>query len=223
MNSKLENTPAAQEPGEAVLSPGAAAQVLEQLTQSLYSISLLTAGWETMAQEGRLDTEQVADGFKRLGELSQQALKEIRLLIYQLQPPNLHVVGLVEGLQQRLDSVEHWGYQETRLLIEGEVLRLPRAVEEGLFQIAQEVLDNALRHARASALTVRIRAEGGQIILSVEDDGVGFDPSADSVRAWVAHLKDRAAVIGGQLSITSAPQEATTVKVSVPLKRENGG
>ncbi|UCC61684.1 MAG: PAS domain-containing protein, partial [Anaerolineae bacterium] len=190
-----------------------ARELHDSATQSLYSITLFANGWRTMAEQGRLDN--VADCFERIGDAGQQALKEMRLLIHQLRPPILEEVGLVGAIQQRLDTVEHRVNVETRLLTQGEVDQLPQAVEEQLFHIAQEALNNALRHAHATTVTVQVCAEDDRFILSVEDDGVGFDPSADTAGMGLVNMRARAAAIGSKVRITSAPQQGTTVEVTL--------
>jgi signal transduction histidine kinase len=200
-------------------------RLLEQadfLTQSLYSMILLAAGWTMMAEQGRLDVKQAADGFKQLDDTAQQALKELRLLVHQLQPPVLEEVGLVGAIQQRLDTVERRASVETRLIRRGDVENLPYAVEEQLFQIAQEALNNALRHAKATAITVSVHAEADCLFLSVEDNGTGFDPTASSTGTGLVTMQKRAEAMGGTMTITSAPKQGTTVEVTVALQTDEG-
>ncbi|NIR15549.1 MAG: histidine kinase, partial [Desulfobacterales bacterium] len=80
----------------------------------------------------------------------QQALKEMRLLVYELRPLALRNEGLIGALQQRLDAVERRAGIDARLIVDGEVI-LPSPVEENLFRIAQEALNNALKHAHSSS------------------------------------------------------------------------
>ena len=161
--------------------------------------------------------KQVADHFKQLEEISLQALKEMRLLIHQLRPPILEEVGLVGALQQRLDAVEHRVNVETRLLTRGPIDRLPRAMEEQLFFIAQEALNNALRHARATAITVCLEVNEDHLNLTIQDDGPGFDPAALSPGMGLVTMQERAEAIGGQVQIISTPHQGTTIKVTVGL------
>ena len=193
-----------------------ARELHDSVTQSLYSLTLLANGWGAMAEQGRLDN--AADCFSQLGGVGQQALKEMRLLIHQLRPPILEEVGLVGALQQRLDAVEQRVSVDTRLLTRGKVDDIPGVVEEHLFHIAQEALNNALRHSDATAITVRVYEQKGHIILAVEDYGTGFDPTAASAGMGLANIRDRAEVIGGEVLITSTPGAGTSVEVRVSLK-----
>lgn len=190
----------------------------DSVTQALYSITLLAEAAQRLAGAGNL--EQVRSYLGRLGEAALQSLKEMRLLVHELRPPILEKVGLVGALQQRLDAVEGRSGVETRLRVEG-TLDLPVRVEEGLYRIAQEALNNALKHAAASLVTVWLRAEGAQVELEVADNGIGFDPEAVSDRGGVGMLsmRERAERLGGSLSVLSAPGGGTRVII----KAEIGG
>lgn len=192
-----------------------ARELHDSVAQSLYSMTLLANGWRTLAQQGRL--ESPAACFEQLEDVGQQALGQMRLLIHQLRPPILEEVGLVGALQQRLEAVEQRAGIQARLLTEGPVQDLPRTVEEQLFYIAQEALNNALRHAYASQVVVRIRAAGVGIVLSIEDNGVGFDLTAASGGLGLTTMRERTERIGGVLSISSVPGQGTTVDVTVDV------
>jgi PAS domain S-box-containing protein len=194
-----------------------ARELHDSVTQSLYSLTLLAGGGQRLARAGKLGNVEkyLAD----LGEIAQQALKEMRLLVYQLRPAILEQEGLVGALQQRLDAVERRSSIETRLLVD-ESLELPVLVEEGLYRIVQEALNNTLKHASASYVTVRIHAHPGQVDLEVTDDGKGFNHERMNYTGGLGlvSMKERAEKLGGSLAILSKPGEGTTVKVRVKLE-----
>jgi signal transduction histidine kinase len=192
-----------------------ARELHDSVTQSLYSVTLLANGWGTMAAQGRL--EDPAASFRQISGVGQQALREMRLLIHQLRPPILEEVGLVGALQQRLEAVEHRAGIEARLLTEGEVEDLPDEIEEQLFHIAQEALNNALRHADAPEVTVRIEARPAEIRLSVADNGQGFVTGQDSAGLGRVTMMERTEAVGGRLTIDSQPGQGTMVEVTVAL------
>jgi two-component system sensor histidine kinase DegS len=173
-----------------------------------------------MAAQNRL--EDPAGSFRRLSQVGQQALKEMRLMIHQLRPLILEDAGLVGALRQRLEAVEQRANVEARLITSEEVVRLPPPVEDQLFHIAQEALNNALRHAFASEVIVRIDVQAGEVLLSVKDDGSGFDPGLDSAGMGLITMQERVEAIGGQMAITSALGQGTTVEVAVALTAEEG-
>jgi signal transduction histidine kinase len=125
---------------------------------------------------------------------------------------------LVGALQQRLDTVERRANVETRLYTEGELGELPVDVEEHLFHIALEALNNTLRHAQATEVTVNLNADNGRLKMTVLDNGVGFDPAAPSLGLGLVTMQERVGSIGGTVSIRSTPQEGTTVEILVALK-----
>jgi signal transduction histidine kinase len=150
-----------------------ARELHDSVTQSLHSSTLLAEAGQRVASSG--DIERARGYLLRLGEISQQALKEMRLLVYELRPLALSGVGLVGALKQRLDAVERRSGIEVQLSME-EGLELPRSIEEELYRIAMEALNNALKHANPTRLTVTLRKEvKGDIPcieLAIMDDGV---------------------------------------------------
>lgn len=203
-----------------------ARELHDSVTQSLYSLTLLAEAGRRLMGSG--DTERVKAYLGRLGETAQQALKEMRLLVYELRPMALETEGLVGALQQRLDAVEKRAGVQARLLVEVgaqsvEPLHLPAPLEEGLYRIAQEALNNALKHAAANAVVVRIHAEDDCVQLEVTDNGKGFDVAAvrDQGGLGLVSMRERAERLGGVLTILSAPGEGTTVRVNVGTRRDS--
>ncbi len=143
----------------------------------------------------------------------------MRLLIFELRPPILEKEGLIAALEARLDSVEGRGGIEATLKLEGEP-RLTRVVEEELYRIAQEALNNVLKHSRAQRVAVELRFSPDRVCLEVSDDGVGFEPRAlAGVSKGGLRLKgmgERARQVGGCLSVESAPRQGTKVRIEVP-------
>ncbi|MBN1979052.1 MAG: PAS domain-containing protein [Anaerolineae bacterium] len=197
-----------------------ARELHDSVTQSLYSVTLLSEAGRQLAEVG--DLARIGGYLARLGEISQQALREMRLLVYELRPLVLRREGLVGALQQRLDAVEKRAGVDARLLVEGEV-DLPSSVEEALYRIAQEALNNALKHAGASNVTVCVSGRDDRVELEVVDDGAGFDPSAAGKDGGLGltSMRERAEKAGGVLDIISAPGQGTKVRACVKLDRES--
>ena len=106
---------------------------------------------------------------------------------------------------------------ESRLVSTGDVEKLPPEYEEQLFYIAQEALNNSLRHSHATEVVLHIQVDKDSVVLAVEDDGKGFDPDGDSAGMGLLNMHERAESINGILTITSAPQQGTHVTVSAPI------
>jgi signal transduction histidine kinase len=198
-----------------------ARELHDAVTQSLYSLTLLaeTARRALAAEQWA----QLGGYLERLGAVSQDALKEMRLLLYELRPASLAREGLVGALQRRLDAVEARAGVQTRLLLPSAEITLAPNVENALFRIAQEALNNALKHAGASAVTVNLRQEEHVLILEVEDNGNGFDPrAAESGGQGLHNMRERAVGAGGSLDINSVPGEGTKITARIPLAAEGG-
>jgi signal transduction histidine kinase len=201
-----------------------ARELHDSVTQALHSSSLLAEAGRRLASTG--DVERTRGYLARLGEISQQALKEMRLLVYELRPLALREVGLVGALQQRLDAVERRAGVEAHLEVEGEI-GLPVVVEEELYRIAQEALNNALKHAEPTSVVVAIRIKGepsGQRVeLEVVDDGTGFDTDAvgDKGGMGLVSMGERAEKLGGTLQITSVPGKGTRVRVRLAAQGDS--
>jgi PAS domain S-box-containing protein len=193
-----------------------ARELHDSVTQALYSMTLLAEAAGRQVGAGNL--ERVENYLARLGEAAQQSLKEMRLLVHELRPPVLGREGLVGALQQRLDAVEGRSGVETRLRMEG-TLELPALVEEELYRIAQEALNNALKHAAATRVTIHIRANDQGVELEVADNGIGFNPEAVSDKGGVGlvSMRERAERLDGLLTIFSASGEGTRVRITVQM------
>lgn len=167
-----------------------ARELHDSVTQSLYSLTLFAEAGRRAAEAG--EKERELGYLTRLGQVSHQALKEMRLLVYELRTAALEKEGLVAALQQRLDAVEKRAGVQARLLVE-ETVELPAMVEEGLYRIAQEALTNILKHAQATSVIVRLKANSEQVELEVTDNGRAFEATSLSsgggigLTSWAAH------------------------------------
>lgn len=186
----------------------------DSVTQSLYAVSLYSEAAARLLDAG--DPTQASAHLRDARATSVAALREMRLLLFELQPSVLEQEGLAAALQSRLTAVEERVGLKTHFEVEG-LVRPTRVVEEQLHRIAREALNNALKHACAAKITVRLRQMAGELRLSICDDGVGFDTSRERPEGsyGLRGMEERAARIGADLSIRSAPGEGTTIQVSV--------
>jgi len=198
-----------------------ARELHDSVTQSLHSSTLMAEAGQRLAGAG--DIGRARGYLIRLGEISQQALREMRLLVYELRPLALKEFGLVGALQQRLDAVERRSGVEVQLSIEEE-LELPERIEEELFRVAMEALNNASKHANLTRVTVSIQKKDKHDIpcieLAIVDNGIGFDPESrdDEGGLGLISMRERIDKLGGELTIISAPDEGTQVKACVNLE-----
>jgi signal transduction histidine kinase len=188
----------------------------DSVTQSLYGISLYSHAAAVQLAQKHYD--QVDRYLDEISETSRGALAEMRSLLHQLRPPVLEKEGLVTALQQRLTAVEERVGLKTDFQAEV-TTRLPPPLEEGLYHIAQEALNNTLKHARAGSVRVALIQRGPAIVLEVVDDGVGFQPAEAEQAATMGlpSMQEHAAEIGGKLTVASQPGKGTTIRVDVTL------
>ena len=189
----------------------------DSVTQSLYSVTMYAEAAARLLNMG--DTALAAEHLRELRDTSQEALREMRLLIFELRPPVLAKIGLAAALQTRLDSVEMRGGIQTQMQVDGEQDRkyVSSVVEEELYHIAQEALNNILKHSEAQHVWVHLRFCEAETVLVIRDDGVGFMPAATTNGGLgLASLKERAEKIGASLKIETKPGNGTKLTVVVP-------
>jgi signal transduction histidine kinase len=186
----------------------------DSVTQGLYGI-VLHAG-AALGQMAAGKTAQVKTYLEEIKTAARESLGEMRLLIFELRPPVLEEEGLVAALETRLYAVEKRAGLAVALNadLEGPISKV---VEEGLFRIAQEALNNILKHAQATRVKVNLRQVGARVILEVIDDGRGFDLQAglDAGGMGLPGMKTRAREMDGRLELETHPGGGTRLYVEV--------
>jgi signal transduction histidine kinase len=205
-----------------------ARELHDSVTQSIYGVTLFAeaARQQMAAQEppgsGGLP-DQVNSLISRVRDVALQALKEMRLLVYELRPPALEQDGLVGGIQQRLDAVEGRVGIHTRLVYEQKpVMSIEQ--EEALYRITIEALNNILKHAHASEVVVRIETHDKCVSLEISDNGEGFDPGEIQSMGGLGliGIRERVVRMGGELAIESEIGKGTCIRVNTPIQMSAG-
>lgn len=186
----------------------------DSVTQAVYSVTLYAEASARLLSLGQV--EVAADHLRELRATAQQALREMRSLIFELRPPVLEKEGLVAALHARLDAVEGRSGVKTQFLVEGDAT-VPAELERELYRIAQEALNNALKHAQASSIKLHLRLDEQTVMMEIVDDGSGFllEVAEDSGGMGLRGMQERAARLGGCLTVESSPGEGTKLKVEV--------
>jgi PAS domain S-box-containing protein len=185
----------------------------DSVTQKLYGLLALTEAAQAGLEAG--STEMTNRVLTPIGENARQALKEMRLFLYELSPSNLKKDGLIAVLSQRLDAVE--GRADIkRKIISDENINLTYDQQVAFFYIAQEALNNTLRHANAKSVQIRLKQSKTQIILEIEDDGKGF-ATDDYKKGGIGlrSMRERSQQIGGTLKMHSEPGKGTKIVLSL--------
>lgn len=197
-----------------------ARELHDSVTQSLYSVTMYAEAAQLLLTSGNHQT--AAEHLRELRDTAQEALGEMRLLIYELRPLALDKQGLAEALRERVESVEMRGGIKPDIYIEG-AEHLPLAIQQELYHIAREGLNNIVKHAHAHCVRLRLMASETSACLEISDDGVGFDTSSSRGGLGVAGMRERVQRIGGKLDITSVVGKGTEIRVSLGSSGEPGG
>ncbi len=215
----LERTVAAQEEERKRV----ARELHDETGQTLTALAVgLGAVEETLARNPNLAKQQLSE----LKTMTMNAIGNLRQFVSDLRPSVLDDMGLVSAL--RWFGEEYSGRMGIPVEIEigGTKRRLPTRVETVLFRIAQESLTNIARHAHATRAALRLEFADASVVLSVSDNGCGFD--VDQVmrgnaarRAWgLLGVQERVTLVGGKFKIDSAPGKGTRMVVEVPVAEE---
>jgi signal transduction histidine kinase len=214
----------------------------DSVTQLIFSMTLIA---QSIAPAWRRDPAEGERRINRLLELSQAALAEMRALLAELRPPDPQTLlpdprplppvpgivqvqrdGLVSALQSHLAHLARDGLQ-VKLNPTGYV-RQPLEQEEALYRIAQEALNNVVKHARAQGADLTLAVDQDSVRLNVIDDGVGFasnsaapTPGKAGGGLGLTSMHERAVALGGAVKLLATPGRGTTVAVTIPRKDEN--
>jgi signal transduction histidine kinase len=186
------------------------------------SITSLMIGFRVLETQ---DPEQMKKGIADLKRLSAKTLDEVRHLAIELRPSSLDDLGLIPALRQYTrEYADKFGISADFQASGFEGRRLRPEIEIALYRIVQEALTNVARHSDARKASVLMGVRNSSIVAIVEDDGKGFDvqgmlASKNTARKLGLYgMQERASLIGGQITIESAPGKGTTVFVEVPLE-----
>ena len=198
-----------------------ARELHDETLQALGSLRLMLAG----ARRSR-DPESLGEAVGQAIEQLELDITNLRALITELRPAALDQLGLEPALLALADRVRTSGLDvsaHVELAYErGEHAdRLSLELETGVYRIVQEALTNTIKHGRASHAAVEVIEGPEQLTVIVRDDGIGFDPQARSAGEGfgLAGMHERAALLGGELTIRAVPGEGSTIAVGFPIAR----
>lgn len=191
-----------------------AGEIHDGISQRIVSLSFhLSAAADAVTADPISAAQQIA----RAQELASAALDETRHAIAGLRPPVLDDLGLAASLESLARSTPL-----PKVQVDTTSTPLPEHVETAVYRIAQEALQNVMKHADAQHVHLRLAVNAGAVLLEVSDDGAGFDPAAASERAGpggygLPGMQQRAELLGGQLTAESVPGRGTVVRLRVPV------
>ena len=154
-------------------------------------------------------------------------IQQTRDLIFDFSPPVLHELGFEAALEWLVEHFQDHYDLKTTFEDDGQPKPLQEPVRLTLFRATRELLANVVKHAQAGHVAVRVRCEGDEICVEVEDDGAGFDPAIlnnrrnDNMAFGLFSIRERLDYYGGRVQIVSHPGKGTRVTLAAPVARES--
>jgi signal transduction histidine kinase len=197
-----------------------ARELHDAVTQKLFSIRAHARAAAVLAGRDPIDPDRVRAEIEVVAALGAEAHAELRAVIDGLAPPDLEAAGLADSLR-RYAVLAGRAHGIPVTFTAAELPPLDPRAEAAMYRVAQEALHNALRHAGAGQVGVRLARTPRRVSLEVSDDGHGFMPEAPSGGVGLASMRERASAAGGRLTIRSGPA-GTRVRMTVPAVSRKG-
>ena len=194
------------------------------------SLSTLVINLDRLAGQVPMDSNELVDRLKSIRQMAADSLECLRSIIYDLRPAILDDLGLLPAIRwYARTNLEAAGIQ-VELDFPDQLSSLPQPLTTTLFRVAQEGVNNIIRHSQAKSVSISLGVQENDVYLRIQDDGHGFDPAQIGSEAMEMHhwgligIQERIELVGGRLSIVSGPDRGTTLQVNTPmLKAEMQG
>ncbi|WP_212031158.1 GAF domain-containing sensor histidine kinase [Cytobacillus depressus] len=181
----------------------------DSVNQLLFSLSLTAKGGVALTRE-----QETKETFAYIQDLAQEALSEMRALIWQLRPR-----GLENGIISALINYGEMLDLEVKTKVTG-VVSLPGIVEEAMWRIGQEALANCKKHSQQSKVDLMITVEKNQVKMVISDNGCGFhcdESLKDIPTLGLKSMKDRTEFLNGQFNLKSSEKQGTSIEICIPV------
>ena len=189
----------------------------DRLGSMLSTVKLLFGALDEKIDKNQAENKKQ---YEKASDILDEAVIEVRRISHNLNTGMLNNFGLVMALDELCESINNSKLIRCRLLSFGEGSRLEQQIEIGIFRMVQEIVNNTLKHANASELTVQLNQTEESILVTTEDDGIGFDVETKrkSGGMGLANLEARALKINGFVQIDSTPGRGTITTIEIPLR-----
>jgi NarL family two-component system sensor histidine kinase LiaS len=190
--------------------------VKQQITAASFQLAAASALFERDPQAARASLAEAE-------KLTQTAGKELNGIIFELRPVALKAGGLERWLREYVDGWQRQNPVKVSLRSEGQAPADPQ-VQQELVRFIQEALSNVARHSQASMVEVLLNSSPQELVLSVRDDGSGFEPNPQSEAGFgLRSMRERIQQAGGSFALESSPGQGTCITARIPLDREAHG
>ncbi len=194
-----------------------AREIHDELGQQL-TVLKMDVSWINKKISSTAD-DSTREKMKELLEMLDDTVRTVRRISSELRPSLLDDLGLMAAMEWQLNEFEKRSGIKTKLEAPEKEIKLSNPLKTALFRIFQESLTNVARHSSAQKMVVSLSQTDDHFVLSIIDDGMGFDKEkiADKRTLGILGMKERSTMIGGTYEIISYPGKGTRVSVSVPL------
>ncbi|GAB2024056.1 sensor histidine kinase [Lactovum odontotermitis] len=182
----------------------------DSVSQELFAATMILS-----SVEGSNDLSVVRSQTALALKILHEAQNEMRALLLHLRPIELAGKSLSVGLTALINELS--AKISANINYRLDEVKSTSTIEDNLFRMAQEVLSNTLRHAHAENIDIVLRENAGNILLTIRDDGVGFEKLDEKTTSYgLANLRERALLLGGECKVITAPNQGTTVEIRIP-------
>ncbi|MET3557491.1 NarL family two-component system sensor histidine kinase LiaS [Streptococcus rupicaprae] len=186
----------------------------DTVSQELFAASMILSG--VSSQLPNLSQEQIGQQLQMVSGIVDTAQKDLRILLLHLRPLELEGKTLLEGLALILQEVKD--KSDVTVLFHHDDIAIPKNMETHIFRIAQEFINNTLRHAQAKNLEVYLFQNEHELHLRMTDDGIGYDQQVvDEVSYGLKNIRERVADMAGTVKVRTAPRKGVAMDIRVPL------
>jgi PAS domain S-box-containing protein len=190
-------------------------------------LSILKLEIESLLHSGTIKSQKVLEKLEYLMKDAERAFNDVRRYSHELRPGVLEHLGLQAALEQIAEDINKLKQIKVELHIDGEEFNMPEEIKLAFFRIAQEALNNARKHAKASKVNVDLRYSHNRVSMTVSDNGIGFDKqeiyqkSGSNGSLGLMSMRERANLINADLKIESETGKGTKVKLKVKVPSQN--
>ena len=174
------------------------------------------------------DPKMAVSEMEKIEVMARQTTREIRHMLFTLRPLILESQGLIPALWQLAERVEETANELVHVEAAPDVVEgVDKGTQAVLFYIVEEAVNNATKHAAAQNIWIRLRRKEASLVLTIQDDGVGFNVGSVDANyeqrgsLGMVNMRERAELAGGVLGVTSAEREGTTIELVLPLMEES--
>lgn len=216
MSSELQNLSVTQHTDHAEIVEAERIRISRELhdsvSQELFAATMILS---SVVDNPNLSPNQIMSQSTLTLKILHEAQDEMRALLLHLRPSELADKTLTEGLKALIDELQ--AKISAKISANVADIKADKNIENNIFRMTQELLSNTLRHAKAEHIFISFSETAGTLVLTVKDDGVGFDTSIGKTASQgLKNIRERTLSLGGTVTLDSAPGAGTVVKIIIP-------